>query len=236
MSFTNLRTQTRNRYNEVLIFLNYIILQEPTPPTPIPEEVKIMRGLFFVHLYGTFEKSVNGMVQKTIALVDAKNVKHRHFAMPFNTIALVNKLKSLKDSGHGKLISKAVELFEEINCIREPSLNETAFSRDLQNVWAKTITTVNDSFGIKNFTITTQERATIDELVENRNKIAHGREKPSIVGSTHMANQLKDKLDLITDFNYKMIDEFEVYFNRNKVEVMKLLKSSIITKTKNMGL
>ncbi|GHC65963.1 MAE_28990/MAE_18760 family HEPN-like nuclease [Ulvibacter litoralis] len=217
MSFSNLRSQNSSRFNEVQVFLNYITSQEPSLPTdPTPAEVKIMRGLFYVHLYAALEKSMNEVVQKSLLLISAKGVKSNHYTLAFNTISVMDKIQALKDCGYKKVVNKSILLFEQIDSRTIRPLNETVFSKRLQNVWMETIEETIGAFGMAELNIQPRVRATIDEIVDKRNAVAHGGESASYIGERHRANILRNKFQIAQDFMILVIDSFEEYYDNKK--------------------
>lgn len=212
MNFAVVRNETRDRYNEVLILLNHISSLEPSVPTDLPSaEVKILRGLAFVHIYAAFEKSINELVQKTLIGVSALNVQNNHCILPFSAISANNRLRSFKDCSYRSFYPKASELFDAITSKDTVIIQETIFSNDLQNVWYKTIVEVRKTFGMKPLILNPRVRATVDEVVDKRNAIAHGRETTIVVGSNFDSTQIRDKLTIVQEFNDLLIDEFESY-------------------------
>ena len=213
MNFNQHRQNTQQRFGEVILLLNHISSLEPIiPGEPTSIEVKILRGLSYVHLYGVFEKSINELVSSLIISINAFNVVHFHFVPTFNTIAAENYLRSFKDSSYKNFIPNASSLIEKLNCHDIPVLNETVFSGLLQNIWYNTILEIRTTFGLKELPLVPRLRATLDEVVDNRNAIAHGRLSPVVIGSTHKASIIRDKLAIVQGFNNDIIDEFEVYF------------------------
>jgi hypothetical protein len=84
MIFDGVRERTRKRLNEVQINLNHISLLEPQDPSiEMPIEVKIMKGLFYVHLYAAFEKNINDLVQTTLTEIASIKVKKSTILPPF---------------------------------------------------------------------------------------------------------------------------------------------------------
>jgi len=217
MSYAVVRSKTVTAFNEIQVFLNFIASQEPrNPQDPTPLEVKVMRGLFYVHLYAAIELSVSEMTQQTILLINSKSVKNNHYITKFNTISVIDKIKSLKDSSYKNLIPKSAELFEEISSRNVRSLNETMFANSLQNIWIKTVEELVNAFGMKPIIFQARERATIDEIVDKRNSVAHGREKASFVGERHRSIILRTKLNISQAFVQKLIYEFEDYYMQKK--------------------
>lgn len=217
MSFSTIKNQNTSRFNEVQVLLNYISSLEPLLPTdPTPAEVKIMRGLFYVHLYAAFEKSMNEVVQKSLLLINAKSVKNNHFILPFNTIAVYDKIQSLKECGYKKVIERSVELFAEVGSKNVRPLNETTFSKRLQNVWIETIEEVMFAFGMQPLVLSAREKATINEIVDKRNSVAHGGESASYVGERHRTPVLRIKLQIVQELMINVIDRFEEYYEDKK--------------------
>ena len=217
MSFTTVRNNARSRFTENQIFLSYITSLEPKIITdPVPLEVNIMKGLFYVHLYSSLEKSLNELIEDTLIHISSKSIQYNHFNLPFNSISLVDKLKSFKASGYGSFFNKAFEIFSEASSPNICTINETVFANNLQNVWTKTIEEICNSFGIKLFAVSPRTKATIDEIVEKRNAVAHGRESATIVGQRFRTNVLRTKMDIVIDFCNYLIDLFENYYTRKE--------------------
>ena len=215
MSFIIVRNNARSRFHENALFLNYITSLEPRLITdPVNVEVKIMRGLFYVQLYASLEKTVNEIIENTLIHIGTKSVQFKHYTSPFYSISLVDKLKSFKDSGHSNFFKKAFEVFSESSSSNVPSLNESVFANNLQNIWTNTVIEVCNSFGIKELSITPRVRATIDEIVDKRNAVAHGRESAVVIGERHRTDVLRTKMEIIITFCDHLIDAFEDYFNR----------------------
>jgi len=224
MTYNVVRERTRTRFNEVSTYLNFIASIEPKDINEQASlEVKITRGLFHVHLYAALEKTVNDLVEYTLTKVSSKKVKHNHYVVPFNTISLIHKLKSFKDSGYSSFIPKATEIFESMICTQITPIDETAFSNSLQNVWVSTIDEVRRALGMNTLSIGAREKATINELVEKRNAVAHGRESAATIGERHRSNVLRTKMDIVVSFAYQQIDDFEVYYD-NKTYIKPLTR------------
>lgn len=217
MMFSLLKNRARTRFNENVTYLNYLTAIEPNDPTiPANSELKIMKGLFYVHLYSSLERTVNDLIENTLISINSQNVKNKHYNVSFNTISLFTKLQAFKNCGHANFFAKAIEIFEEMQSDNIPNLSETAFSNNLQNVWTKTIIEVLSAFGIENFLIEPRTRATIDEIVEKRNAVAHGRETAATIGERFRTSELRVKMDIISTFSFDLIDCFENYHDDKK--------------------
>lgn len=223
MIFTGVRQTTTERLNEVLIHLNHISELEPKPATGVgaensrtlnfvvPPHVNVMKGLFFVQLYGALEKSMSDAVQVLLSKISELKPKNEHIVLHFNVVAMARKWKSIKDSGYDKAFPQMAEFFVAFNSSDYLGIDDTLFSKLLQNVWAKSLDEVSGSLGIPSF-LTKDERIIVDELVEKRNAVAHGRESAATIGQRYRVNDLRKRLQDIQALIIKIIDRLEVYF------------------------
>ncbi len=217
MSYRHIKDNSRSWFNEVQVFLNFITQQEPKDPTHVtPSEVKIMRGLFYVHLYSALEKTINKAVEHTLLSINSANVKNKHYTLAFNAISVLAELKSLKDCGYKNFTKKSIDLFTAVNSTEIKSINETTFSNNLQNIWFSTVNEIRCAFGMSTLNIDARMRTTVDEVVEKRNAVAHGRETASVIGERQKTEVLREKLTLIQSFANLIIDDFEDFYNNKK--------------------
>ncbi|MFW3895958.1 MAE_28990/MAE_18760 family HEPN-like nuclease [Pseudomonas bharatica] len=213
MSYEDVRSLTRERLTEVQQLLNHIVSLEPDNATaPHPPEVKILRGFFYVHLYAALEKSVNEAVQLTLRLIASLNAPSKHFEITVGTITTRGRLQAFKSCSFKAYNDNALSIFDCLESSEITKIDEAQFSDVLMNVWTNSILEVLKSFGI-NLPITPRTRTTIDELVENRNKVAHGRESALSVGERHRSHVLRDKFTITTNLIDSVILALENFYN-----------------------
>lgn len=213
MSLNTVKLRTSERFNEVLIFLNYISSLEPDNSTePVSLEVRIMKGLFYVHLYSAFEKSINDTVETVLSLISSKNVKNNHLLAPILSVVLTDKIKSLKDCGYAKVFIKSSDIFVDAASTNVTPINETIFSNHLQNVWVKTIDEIFRTLGINSLSLDIRSKTTIDEIVERRNAVAHGRDSAASVGERYRTDVLREKMEIVSSSTYEIINAIEDHY------------------------
>lgn len=209
-----MRGLSRERLAEVQQLLNHIVSLEPDDAVaPHPAEVKILRGFFYVHLYAALEKSINEAVQLTLRLIASHNISARHYELGFGSIAVRGRLQAFKSCSYKNYNENAHSIFSCLESVEVLKIDEAQFSDVLMNVWTKSILEVFNSFGITDFVVEPRVRTTIDELVENRNKVAHGRESALVVGERHRSRVLRDKLSIVTDLIDSVIAHLEGFYN-----------------------
>ena len=212
MPFSTVKRKCRERFSEVLINLSHIESIEPNELTEeAPAYVKIQRGLYYVHLYSAFEKTVNEVVETALSIIESKGVKNKHFETTFNVISLNSKMQSFKSCGYKDYFNKSADVFKGIGSNESFEISNTIFSQNLQNVWFETIQQVLDSFGISR--IDPVFKPIVNEVVNKRNAVAHGRETPKAVGERHRANVLREKTEKIQLIADIFIDSFETYIS-----------------------
>jgi hypothetical protein len=212
MNLNAVRISAGKHIQEVRAHLSHIMDLEPTDPLePMPFEVKVLNGLFYVNLYSALERSVNDTVQRTLTYIASISVRNSHLSGSFCTISLFSTLSSLKDSKNSKFIIKSTELFARQVDDNIATINESCLAIYLQNVRINTVDELFDAFGINKLNLNPTTRLSVDEIVENRNKVAHGREQASIVGERHRANSLRQKTDEVSELINSIIDSFEEF-------------------------
>ncbi|WP_226704495.1 MAE_28990/MAE_18760 family HEPN-like nuclease [Microbulbifer elongatus] len=214
MLFNIVRSNSRERFNEV--FINLASIEKGEEDGASSVEVKIQRGLFYVHLYSALEKAVNETIEQTILLVKQDAVKNKHYENTFNVISLNSKMQAFKHCSNKNYFSKSIEVFESLGSEERFDLSNTIFSENLQNIWYKTIQESIRSFGAEPINIEPRVRLTIDEVVDKRNAVAHGRETPVSVGERHRSDMLRVKSQEIQLVVEQFISTFEDYVVNKK--------------------
>ncbi len=218
MTLQGARNNATSRFNEANLYLVSIRSMEVAGQSAT-QELKILKGLFFVLLYGAVEKSCTDAVQLLLSKIKALTPKNEHVILPFNVVTMARQWKRIKDSGHGNAFAQMKDLFAGIGSADAYAFDETLFSSTLQNVWAKTIDEVIGALGVTGFTLGTTEQALINELVDKRNAVAHGRESASSVGEKYECKDLNSKLNVIQALIFQFIDRLEIFLvNREFID------------------
>jgi len=218
MPYRNLISDIVVRFNECNILLNEIKRKEELliPPNTEFVEHKVLKGLLYVSLYACIEFSFNELSIRTLSLIKSKNILYHHFENKFLTIALSSSIQGIRDCNSKKLLDKASEMFHLSESGDIANFNETFISQYLQNIWGKSFNQLTKTLGISSFEITTREIAIFDEIVNNRNMVAHGRELAQIIGSGPTYSDLKSKYDTIFDTINRYVTHFESFYSNKE--------------------
>ncbi|WP_277753792.1 HEPN domain-containing protein [Vibrio harveyi] len=209
MPLSTVKNRSRERFNEVLLNLAFIESIEPSAEPPI--HVKIQRGLYYVHLYSALEKVVNETVEQALLVIGSYSIPNHKFQTKFNVIALNGKMTAFKNCGSREYFNKSIDIFEAVNSTEVTNINNAVLSGTLQNVWFSTIQTTLESFCIAPLTVPPRVRLTVDEVVDKRNAVAHGRETPVVVGERFRCQVLRTKTTEVQLVSDMFVDAFENY-------------------------
>lgn len=218
MPYNAIRSEVLSRFLEVNHLLNSIKTIEDSivPPALAPIEYKIYKGLFYVHIYACIEFSINKIVVTTLTLAKSKNILYRDIENKFYTIAVSSNLQSIRDCNSKTFLDKSADLFLAIESGDISIFDETLVSKYLQNVWGKTFNQITKTLGMNTFVISPREVYLFDEVVDNRNKLAHGRDSAEAIGSAPNYQDLKNRYDLIFDTIERYIVHFENYYTNKE--------------------
>jgi len=198
MPFISVSQSSTLRFNEVRALLTEIRSRETIPPAPETEIVSTLRGLFFVNLYGAFEFSITEAVQTLLQEITRACIPYSQFEPLFHAVALDGKFSAISDAGRKKKWKARRELLSQQVSATVCGLNDTAFHHDLQNIWFETLSMLFDALCIAEPVVPEARlRGYIDEVVDRRNAVAHGRESPALIGRIR-STELELRLDAIS--------------------------------------
>ena len=198
------------RFVEVQELLSFIARGENIPPQRDPIETRILRGLFYVHLYGAFEFSINRIVLGAAQVINQAQVPHNDVRHSLGALVLDRTFHSLSQAG--RHWSRRLELINLRLSATIAQIDDG--SMDMQNIWLQTIEQIFDVFGIAKpamFDVT--KAGYIREVVEARNKIAHGEDSPLAYGSLKRSAELQLVHNAIREEAFYILDCFDEYLS-----------------------
>jgi hypothetical protein len=225
MSIIQVLTSANARLGEVQKLLAHIKKLEDTAEKekdPVSaENATILRGLFFVHLYGAFENSIALSVQVLLQEITKVGVSYSHFEHLLHVVALDPDFRSVADAGWQSKWSKRRELLQKQLSHTSCALNDTLFHDQIENVWYATLSNIFEYLCIPVPAVPDNRmRGYIDEIVNNRNAVAHGRLSPQTVGRLTTSAELAKRLDAITEVINHVVTSFDSYLtNREFVAI-----------------
>ena len=156
------------------------------------EETATYKGLLFVHLYGIHEYAIVSAVQTALSSIVGAGVQvqrvHRHLI----PLVLHAQFTSATEARRDKVWLKRLELIGNLESADPmPAATAAIFPNDGTHFRHGQIQTIWNLFGIEGPTLPDPRLISrIDELVGNRNLIAHGRLTANEVGRDYSAKDL----------------------------------------------
>lgn len=206
------------RFFEVQDLLSFIRSHESAPPASDPAAIRILRGLFYVHLYGAFEYSVNRIITGAIQAINAAQVPHQSVAHPLGALVLDRLFNAIVLPG--RRWPKRLDLIEMRLSAAIAQIDEGAAG--LQNIWLETLDEIFQVFGINKpvmFDVT--KSGYVREVVEARNQIAHGQSSPLLYGTLKRSAELQIVFEAIRDEAFYILDCFNSYLLANEYKLVR---------------
>lgn len=185
------------RFREIRTLLSHIKATESTEVPPIDtEEVKILRGLFYVHLYGALEQSLNEATESFLRAASALGLQNWDLSLRFLPTAMNAQFKGLSDAQSQKKWQKRLAFVNAIYDGHACQIESSVFAPHFQNSEMETIADIASYLGIASDAIkTSPDRFFVDEVVHKRHEVAHGRASPASVGARGRSPDLELRLD-----------------------------------------
>lgn len=176
-----------------------------------------MRGLFYVHLYGAFEYSIDQCFIRLAQHIAGRNIEFLHLNRPVYSIALEGYFTAFRTLGDWtKRYRKRVDMMQHTQNRSHAVIPDTVLSPGMQSVDVKTIALAFDLYGIpENPIYTPAAGGYINEVVERRHAVAHGRESPVSVGVLRVVDLRKRYEALYNQAGY-VVDTLNAYIASKK--------------------
>ena len=185
-----------------------------SPRTFVPTETPIAKGLFFVHLYGAFEYTVTTAVQESLQLVDNMGHSVGAYKPKMLSVVLNAKCEAMANVGPKRVWEKRLDLFGQIGSINVVGFDNTVLPPGSGNLKFDQLQTIWESMCIAAPVVPRLSLiGRLQELVENRNAIAHGRDSPSTVGGRYTVAELEKRYDDINEMCTYVVQCLDDYLN-----------------------
>jgi hypothetical protein len=171
------------------------------------------KGLTFVQLYAAYEFTVSSVVRVAIDSINAHGHKMSEISPSLMALYLDGELNALRDCSKKNIWDTRLKIFERAfsddiialqNTAGPPSAGEHYRYPDLVKIFAV--------FGIRRLPV--RRRAhylRIDEIVRNRNQIAHGAETAADVGRRYTYNDMVNRLKQMKSVCDLLVSEFDKF-------------------------
>lgn len=182
-------------------------------------EAALCKGLMFVQIYGAYEFAVRSGVQGLLALIQTDGLSPRMLHMKVLTLVLDAKFKAVAEAGRRRIWDQRLALLAETDsAVAIEGLDDTLFPSDGSHYRIDQLQTIWKLFGITT-PVVPQLRllGRIEELVENRNAIAHGRRTADEVGGRYSTQDIGARIDDIESVALYVLNQLEGHYSSGGV-------------------
>lgn len=218
MRFTTLRSNVTSRISLIRSFHESIKRQEASSDLIIKTNSKISKGLFFVELYGIWEYTVHTTLQSTNNHLTSLTKKCLDVKPQILSLAMNPQFNSLRTIQKKKW-EKRIEILSSVNSNSLTNLTDYVDVTMGKNIRYSQLQNIWECYGIP-LPILPADRmiGRLEELVNNRNEIAHGRGSASDVGRRYTQSELLDRLNDMDMLCFSLISKLEQYCANNEFE------------------
>lgn len=208
---THVSTNSTRRLREVRSYLQMIKkLGSKTSPLTFVKEVAVAKGLFFVHLYGAYEFTVTSTVQEAILVINSSGYKIADCEPVLFSMVLHPECDALAGVGRSKTWDRRRKVFERTGSTEPIYINDSVLPTDGHNLRFSQLESIWRTFSVQAPVLPRMiMKGRLEELVTNRNHIAHGTEAAADIGGRYSMNDLDKRYKDINELCAYVISTFE---------------------------
>ena len=174
-------------------------------------------GLFFVYIYGMYEEIIRTIISTTISKLNESSVYIEQCIYELYPLVFAPEYDSLYAVGNEHKWEKRWEISNKF--IQNPAIQlpSELFPTDGRNLRIRQLESLKRSFGISDNVLPRPEiGGYIQEMVDNRNDIAHGNKLPKEVGRAFTKQDLLNRCDYISEICSYICGIYESYILNGK--------------------
>lgn len=151
------------------------------------------KGLMFVQIYAVYEYTARAVVRSAIVAIAAHRHKPQDLLPSLMALFLDSGLSGLRDCPKRDVWERRIALFESLFSDSPVELSNTVFPSDGTHFRHKQLQTIFKVLGIQRTPAQRKRHLyRVDEVVNQRNAIAHGDESPANVGRTYTRAEISN--------------------------------------------
>jgi hypothetical protein len=169
------------------------------------------KGLVFIQLYAAYEFTVRSVVQISIDAINAHGHKMNELSPSLLALYLDGEMNSLRDAGRRNIWRARLRVLERAfsgDLLALP--NNAGPPSDGSHYRHTHLQIIFEVFGIRGLPVRRRKHLyRIDEVVDNRNKIAHGNETAFEVGRRYTSAEIAHVIKQMKSVCYHLVGIFQ---------------------------
>lgn len=210
--FNDIKEETTSGFLKVKSYLSELGMALPAPPTSPSDFQNTLKGLFFVYVYGVFERTITKTIGRTISGLNSAGVKISECKIDLLALVLSPEYDALYGAGDNTKWPKRWNVSKKLIEDNQLFIVEELFPTDGKNIRKKQLESLNKSFGNEQPIFPRPEmQGYLEEVVQYRNYIAHGDMLPQDIGKRFTIAELEKRRENIDELCTYLIDSYERY-------------------------
>jgi RiboL-PSP-HEPN len=171
------------------------------------------KGMVFVQLYATYEFTVRGVTTGAIDAIAASGRRYLQLNPCLLSLMLHDPLKGVRECGSNNIWKTRERLFEKLYSADQIVLLNTTFPSDGSHFRQDQLETLFRIFGIHRIPARRRRHLQrINEVVNHRNEIAHGRATADQIGRSYTHSEIRRAISQIRSVCLFLISQVDSHF------------------------
>lgn len=176
------------------------------------DTTRVLKGLIFVQLYAVYEFTVVGIVRAALAEIKQRATPINTLRLELLALALHPEVSAVAECSLQRRWSTRIELFQRTDSSDAIGIDDTVFPADGSHYRPAQLQTIWALFGISEPIVPRLRLLPlIEELVDNRNAIAHGRKTGAEVGKSYTDGEIENKILATQEICLHLIQTMEAF-------------------------
>lgn len=207
--FTDIRNEITRDFLELKQWVSFM----PNEQHGFNKELlAISRGLFFVYVYGLYEKIIHNVIARTISILNNASIPIDKCIFELYSLIFSKEYDEIHDVGRDRKWEKRWNIVEKIKSNQCINIPNDIFPTDGKNLRYRQLNSLAKSFGVKDDVLPDSSvGGYINEMVDNRNHIAHGNYTPKEIGRKYTKKDLLKRCNIISDICSHTLNIYEKY-------------------------
>lgn len=177
----------------------------------------ILHGLFFVYIYGVYEGIIHKIIETTITELNNSHISIDGYIYELYSLIFSNEYDSLYHVSNEHKWEKRWNISNRIILNPVVDIAPALFPTDGRNLKFRQLESIAKSFGLKRAILPRNELGGyINEMVDNRNYIAHGDKLPKEVGRNYTIDDLLLRCNYISEICTYIAESYETYITNRE--------------------
>ena len=207
MQFDPVLHESSIRFREADAILQHGISQEQDEQSVS----RLNKGLIFVVLYGVVEYTITNCATRFISIIKGNQSLVLDYKEKLAAILLNSEFEAVMSCGSKERWNKKAKLVDKFFSSDLENVSDTVFPGDSMNIGMQQVKQLWEFFHIDGDPFPSNTAIYLDEIKDNRNALAHGRESAAEIGRRFSKQDIKKRVEFVEQFRNHVVQTFELH-------------------------